>query len=260
MTDVETTRDGPVNLLRLNRPHKKNALTGAMYAALCDALEQGEASRDVAVHIIAGQPGIFCAGNDIGDFLRTALGEAGLGPDVLRFVRLLPRIQKPLIAAVDGPAVGIGTTLLLHCDLVYATGRSTFSAPFADLGLVPEAAASLLLPQRIGYARAYEMMCLGNSMTAELARDTGLINAIVASENLDATCQDAARRLASKSADALRAARSLMRGDPAAVCGRTEEEAILFARQLATPEAKAAFEDFLGKTSLSKTSLSKTGR
>jgi enoyl-CoA hydratase/carnithine racemase len=248
MSDVIVSRDGPANVLRLNRPAKKNALTNSMYAALSNALDQGERSPEVLVHIIVGQPGIFCAGNDIGDFLNTAIGAAGLGPDVLRFIRLLPRLTKPLIAGVDGAAIGIGTTLLLHCDLVYATARASFAAPFADLGLVPEAASSLLLPQRIGYARAFEMMCLGNTMSAERAREAGLINDIVDADKLDTVCMAAARTLAAKPVAALLAARTLMRGDPAAVCERTEAEAILFAKMLATDEAKAAFEAFFSRS------------
>jgi enoyl-CoA hydratase/carnithine racemase len=247
MTTIVNTRDGPANVLRFNRPEKKNALTGAMYAALSDALQAGEAADTVATHVIFGQPGIFCAGNDIGDFLKTAMGEAGLGPDVLRFIRLLPRLTKPLIAGVDGAAIGIGTTLLLHCDLVFVTPRASFAAPFADLGLVPEAASSLLLPGRIGHARAFEMMCLGNSFNADRALQSGLINAIVSEDELEAACLDASRRLAEKPKTALKAARALLQGDTSATQGRIEEEAILFKRLIETPEAKAAFDAFLSK-------------
>jgi hypothetical protein len=160
-TDVEVSRVDGAQLLRLARPEKKNALTGAMYSALCDAIEKGDADSSIAAHVIIGSGGTFTAGNDLGDFLATSRGTGVLGTDVLRFVRLLPVIRKPVIAAVDGNAIGIGTTLLFHCDLVYATPGSTFATPFLDLGLIPEAASSLLMPMRMGYARAFEMLVLG---------------------------------------------------------------------------------------------------
>ena len=245
---MEITRADGIQTIRITRAAKKNALTSAMYTAMADAIEDGDASPDVAVHVLLGSGGVFSAGNDIRDFLNSSNGTAGLGPDVLRFIRVLPVIAKPLIAGVDGPAIGIGTTLLLHCDLVYATERARFSTPFLDLGLVPEAASSLLMPQRFGYARAFEMLVLGTVMTAGQAREAGLVNAIVSEDQLEHTVTDAARRLAAKPPAALAAARRLMRGDPAAILQRANDEAEAFRWQLASPEAKAAFEAFLTKT------------
>lgn len=248
MTDIEVSRADRIQILRFNRPAKKNALTGAMYTALVEALISGDSSSDVAVHVILGSDGVFSAGNDIHDFLKTAGSNTGLGEDVLRFVRLLPLVAKPMIAGVDGLAIGIGTTLLLHCDLVYATERAQFSTPFLNLGLVPEAASSLLMPQRFGHARAFEMLALGNSFTAERAYEAGLVNAVVPVPDLETTVMAAAQRLAAKPSEALIAARRLMRGDVAPILNRIDEEAAAFKERLASPEAQAAFAQFLNKS------------
>jgi enoyl-CoA hydratase/carnithine racemase len=248
MTDIGISRVDGIQVLRLNRPAKKNALTAAMYAELVDALISGDSASDVSVHVILGTDGVFSAGNDLHDFLRTADGSAGLGDDVLRFIRLLPLVGKPLVAGVDGFAIGIGTTMLLHCDLVYATERAQFSTPFLNLGLVPEAASSLLMPARMGYARAFEMLALGNTFSAQQAREAGLVNAVVHSYELEAAVMDAARRLAAKPTEALAAARRLMRGDVAAILKRMDEEAEAFKERLASPEAKVAVAAFLNKS------------
>lgn len=257
-SDIEITLDGGVQTLRLARAAKKNALTSAMYTALADALEAGDRNRDVAAHVIVGSGGIFSAGNDIGEFLADASGDDASGPDAsgdgrgltqaaVRFIRLLPAVAKPIVAGVDGPAVGIGTTLLLHCDLVYATPGASFSTPFLDLGLVPEAASSLLLPLRAGYARAFEMLVLGEIFSAERAREAGIVNAVVSHANLETTVQGVARRLALKPPEALQAARRLMRGAPDAVLKRTGDEVAAFRERLKSPEAREAFTAFLEK-------------
>jgi enoyl-CoA hydratase/carnithine racemase len=247
---IEITASGGVQTLRLARPEKKNALTSAMYKALADALEAGDASDEIAVHVILGSGGTFSAGNDIGEFLLDATGGGNrLTDDALRFVRALPAVQKPIVAGVGGPAVGVGTTLLLHCDLVYATPDASFSTPFLDLGLVPEAASSLLLPQRAGYARAFEMLVLGEIFSAERAREAGLVNAVVSHANLEATVQSVAKRLAAKPPAALRTARKLMRGDTAAIQDRVDLEASAFRERLTSPEAQEAFAAFLEKRS-----------
>lgn len=244
--DVQTSIADGVQIIRLNRAAKKNALTGAMYATMADAIESGDADGAVAAHVIIGSGGVFSSGNDINDFLATAQGGA-VPTHVLRFILLLPRIAKPVIAAVDGPAVGIGTTMLFHCDLVYATPGAVFATPFLDLGLVPEAASSLLMPARMGYARAFEMLALGSPFPASRMQEAGLINAIVPAGDLEAKALEAAQALAAKPPEALSAARRLMRGDPADVVKRTDEEAVLFAKRLASPEAREAFQAFLEK-------------
>ena len=245
--DVVIAREGAVQVLRLSRPDKKNALTRAMYAALSDAIEAGDNDAGIAAHVITGTGGLFTAGNDINDFLAAGReGEGGSG-EVLRFIRLLPVIKKPLIAAVDGIAIGIGTTLLLHCDLVYATPGATFATPFLDLGLVPEAASSLLMPRLMGYQRAFEMLVLGDPFSAERAHEAGFVNAVVPVSELEATAVRAAQRLAAKPPQALALARQLLRGSANDVSQRVNEEAIAFQARLASPEAREAFQAFLEK-------------
>lgn len=247
MSDVEIRRQEGAQLIRLARPAKRNALTGAMYAAIVAALEEGARDPAVAAHVILGSDGVFTAGNDIADFLTTARGADGLAAEVVRFVRALPTVAKPIIAGVDGPAIGIGTTLLLHCDLVYATPGASFATPFLDLGLVPEAGSSLLMPARMGHARSFEMLVLGEIFGPERAREAGLVNAIVPTAELEDTVLAAARRLAAKPPEALAAARRLMRGDPAAIIARIDAEVAAFRERLASPEAVEAFEAFLEK-------------
>ena len=237
-----------IQTLRLTRPEKRNALTQDMYCKLSDALEMGEADDTIRVRVLLGSGGHFTGGSDIADFLVTAKGEQGAPREVLRFIEILPRMRKPVIAGVDGQAIGIGTTLLLHCDLVYATPRATFATPFLDLGLVPEAASSLLMPQVMGYQRAFEMLVLGETFSAARACNAGLVNALVDPENLEIHVMSIAARLAKKPPDALLTAKRLMRGNVNAVLERTREEAIEFARCLTSPEARAAFENFLARS------------
>lgn len=247
MAEIDVARDGAVQILRLARAEKKNALTGAMYDALSDALEMGDADPSLAAHVVVGSAGVFSAGNDIGDFVRSATGDGAVLRSVLRFLRVLPRVEKPLIAGVDGLAVGIGTTLLLHCDLVYASPQSVFRTPFLDLGLVPEAGSSLLMPQRIGYQRAFEMLVLGETFSAERMREAGMVNALVGADVLEAHALAAARRLAAKPPAALAAARRLLRGDGSRLAAVIDEEANIFAARMKSAEAREAFAAFLEK-------------
>jgi enoyl-CoA hydratase/carnithine racemase len=244
---VEISVADGVQILRLARPEKRNALTQDMYCALSDALEAGETDDAIRVRVILGSSGHFTAGNDIGDFLSTAKGDHGTPREVLRFIEVLPLLKKPLIAGVDGQAIGIGTTLLLHCDLVYATPRATFATPFLDLGLVPEAASSLLVPRLMGYPRAFEMLVLGETFSAGRACDAGLVNMLVDPEALDIHVLSVAARLAKKPPHALLTAKRLLRSDSSAVLDRTREEAAEFARCLTSPEARAAFEAFFAR-------------
>ncbi len=245
--DIEIRSDAGVQVLRINRPDKKNALTGKMYAALSDALEAGDKSDDVAVHVITGTDGLFTAGNDIGEFQSFVAGGSEFADDVTRFLRVLPRVKKPLIAAVDGAAIGIGTTLLFHCDLVYATERSTFSTPFLNLGLVPEAASSLLMPACMGYARSFEMLVLGETFDAQRMVVAGVVNRIVGVEELEPVATGAARQLAAKPPQALQSARKLMRHGADAVAARVDEELVAFMKCLKSPEAAEAFQAFVEK-------------
>ena len=246
---IVSVADG-VQTIHIARPDKKNALTTAMYAAMVDAMADGEARDDVRVHLFIGEPGAFSAGNDIVDFLAAAEGKA-LSKDVVNFLKSLATADKPLVAAVDGLAIGIGTTMLLHCDLVYASPRSMFRTPFLDLGLVPEAGSSLLAPRLMGHARAFELLCLGEAFDAARAESAGIINRIVPEADVVAAALASAKALAAKPRQALAAARRLVATGGSAtreeLISRIDEEVALFAERLASDEARLAFAAFLGR-------------
>ena len=247
MKDVLVSRDGPVLVLTLARPQKKNALTGAMYEALIEAFQNAEQDEDIAVILLRGSGGVFTAGNDIGDFIAHASSPQTMA--AYRFVEKLAGLEVPLVLAIEGPAIGIGTTMLLHCDLAYATADAHFKMPFVDLGLVPEAGSSLLLPQRIGMARATEMLLQGKGFSASRALDLGLINAIVPVQALENHAAREAVALAAKPRAALRAARRLMRGNRQELLAHIREEAVAFAAALQSGEAQKAFQSFMDKGS-----------
>jgi enoyl-CoA hydratase/carnithine racemase len=258
--DIEVKTVDRVQIMRLTRSDKKNALTGEMYDAMTDALKAGETNDGIAAHIFIGSDGVFSAGNDLKDFARP---RDAATPDMPRpshrFISTLPMVTKPMIAAVDGLAVGIGTTMLLHCDLVYVTAGASLRTPFIDLGVIPEAASSLLLPARIGYVRAFEMLCLGEPMSGEQAHSVGIANAVVPAEDLETTAMSAGRRLAAKPSGALAAARRLMRGDTGVVMKRLDEESAIFSERLASAEAQEAFAAFLEKRKPDFEKLRRTG-
>lgn len=244
---IAITREGPVQHAAIRRLAKKNALTNDMYIALADALTTANTDDSLRVTIISGEPGFFTAGNDINDFLSYA--QEGTLPDgVLKFLKALRETDKPLILAIDGPAIGIGTTMCFHADLVYATQNALFSTPFLDLGLIPEAASSYLMPKTMGHARAFEMLVLGESYSAQAAKDAGIVNAIVDSGDLLAHVMRIATRLAAKPPTALKIARQLMRLDQEIVAKVMDKETELFAAQLKSPEAVTAFTAFLSKS------------
>ncbi|MCA3600779.1 MAG: crotonase/enoyl-CoA hydratase family protein [Methylobacterium sp.] len=246
MSDVVVTREGALSILRLHRAEKKNALTGAMYTALSHALKEANADDGVGAIVILGQPGIFCAGNDIKDFIGFAMG-GGIGQPILDFLRALVANEKPLVAGVDGAAIGIGTTMILHCDYAVASNRSVFATPFVDLGLVPEAASSLIVPQLMGNRLAFEMLATGAKFDANRARETGLVNAVTEPATLEADTLETARAIAARPREAVRLTRRLIRGDPSAILARIDEEAKLFSERLMSREARQAFEAFLAK-------------
>jgi enoyl-CoA hydratase/carnithine racemase len=243
---VIVTDDGPVRLLRLNRPEKKNALTDAMYDRLSDALESAAATPAIRSVVIAGGPAAFTAGADLNDFLRAAHGE-GLRPQAVRFLHALAASGKPLIAAVEGIAVGIGTTLLLHCDYVAAADNVRFQTPFVHLGLVPEAASSLLMPRLMGPRRAFELLVMARPFSAADAKAAGLVNEVVPPGEAEAAAFEAARHIATLPAEAVALSRRLIRGDVAEVGKRIDEEAELFRQRLKSDEARAAFEAFFSR-------------
>jgi enoyl-CoA hydratase/carnithine racemase len=232
--------------ITMNRSAKKNALTGPMYDAMTAAMEKADSSDDIRAIVLEGSGGSFTAGNDLADFLATATrGEENRAG---YFIRKIGMLDTPIVAAVDGVAVGVGTTLLFHCDLVYATASAKFRMPFLDLGLVPEAASSILAPARFGMAKASEYILLAEAFGPQEAKDLGLINAIVEPEALGATAMEAARKLAAKPPAAMRAARRLMRGDRKDIVAAMERETVAFAEALRSPEARAAFTAFLSKS------------
>ncbi len=251
--DIEIAVADEIQVIRFTRPDKKNAFTGGMYDAMSAALDRGETDDDIVAHVFIGSGGIFNAGNDINDFIRRAKaggsagGDEGIPTPSLSFIKRLPKVTKPMIAAVDGLAIGIGTTMLFHCDLVYATPTASLRTPFLDLGLVPEAASSLTAVLRMGNARAFELLCLGEPFSAERGKEAGIINAIVPAAELEATALKAARRLAAKPRGALLAARRLMRGDPSALSAQIEAEARVFRERMGSAEAQEAFAAFFEK-------------
>lgn len=241
------TLGGRISVIRINRPDKKNALTRAMYRAMADALDAVSADGTVRVAVILGGAGAFSAGNDMGDFLAYAEGGA-LGTEIIDFLKTLATFDKPLISGVDGLAIGIGTTMHLHCDLTFATQRSEFRTPFADLGLVPEAASSLLAPRVMGHQRAFALLAAGASFSAAAALEAGLICKLVEDEEmLEETVFEAARALADKPPQALKIARDLLRGSHRDILARIDEEARHFSERLRSEEARAAFNAFLAR-------------
>lgn len=245
MTDLVTVSDeGPVRIVRMNRPEKKNALTMAMYDAMADAIETA-GNSGVRCLLIAGHPSAFCAGNDIGDFLAAASQGGALGAPILRFLYALARCELPLVAAVRGNAIGVGTTLLLHCDHVVAAHDARFATPFVGLGLVPEAASSLIAPRLMGQARAFSLLVMGRPLAADEAKAAGLVNTVVASDAVEAEAMKAAAEIAALPPQGVLASRRLMRGAPDEIIARIDQEAEQFKTRLQSTEAQAAFTAFM---------------
>jgi len=246
MSDILIHTDGGVSTITFNRLDKKNALTEAMYSALAEAMQQAASDDAVRVLVIQGDASVFTAGNDIKDFLEHP--PTSTDAPVFRFLRQLVSFPKPLIAAVAGPAVGVGTTMLFHCDLVYAGDNAAFAMPFVNLGLCPEAGSSLLAPQLVGHQRAAELLLLGEPFLAETARDIGLVNRITAPTEVNALALAQAQRLASKPMSSLLETKRLLKqGQQAALLERLAEEATVFARMLGEPAAREAFTAFMEK-------------
>ena len=232
--------------IELARIDKKNALTGAMYDAMAKAMAAAEADPAVRAILIHGTRDCFTAGNDLNDFLDRSAG--GGASAAFSFITGLPKLAKPLIAAVGGPAVGIGTTMLLHCDLVYASPRARFQMPFVPLGLVPEAASSLLLPMIAGYQRAAELLLLGQPFTADKALAAGFVTEIVAEEKLLDHARAAAAAVAALPPASVRLTKQLMKRQlREAIASQMEEEGRFFAERLQSGEAKEAMTAFFEK-------------
>ena len=244
--DILSSKAGGICRIEFNRPDKKNAITATMYQLMADALKDAESDSAVRAILIAGKPDIFTAGNDLEDFMRNP--PVGDDAPVIRFMMTLSHATKPVIAAVAGAAVGIGTTMLAHCDLVYAADNAKFSLPFTPLGLCPEFGSSLLLPQMLGHQRASEKFMLGEAFSAQEAHDIGFVSKVVPLDQFDAFVQAQAAKLVALPASSLRVTKRLMRGNQAAeVDAKIREELTHFIAMLGAPEAKEAFAAFFEK-------------
>lgn len=233
---VTTSRQGAALHLRLNRANKKNALTQDMYQALLDGINEAEADESIHAVVFSAEGDSFCAGNDLGDFLRH--GELTPQAPVFKLLKRLPELSVTLVASVQGVAIGIGTTLLMHCDLIYAADDAVFALPFVDLALVPEAGSSLLLPQMVGYPRAAELLLLGEPFNAAKAKDMGLINDVVALSELDNTVASVVKKLEAKPPQALRNSKRLLKTPVESTSVRIERELEVFMKALASEEAQ----------------------
>lgn len=243
---VHTETADRIATIRLDRIEKKNALTAAMYQAIADAIGAAEADAQVRAILIHGQADCFCAGNDLKDFLEHP--PHGDDSPVFRFLQTISRAEKPIVAAAGGPAIGIGTTMLLHCDLVYAAPETRFQLPFVSLGLVPEAGSSLLLPMLAGYQRAAELMLLGQPFNAAKALAAGIVTEVVPGGDLLQHARDSAAAIAALPPSSVRMTKALMKKSMAqAVAGQIRDEGMLFRERLAGPEAKEAMTAFFEK-------------
>lgn len=246
MSDILEHAEGGVLTLTLNRLERKNSLTSDMYGRLADAIERARDDASVRVVLLQGHETVFSAGNDIGDFLNKP--PAGENSPVFRFLHGIAAFPKPLLAAVCGPAVGVGTTMLFHCDLVYAGDNAAFSMPFVNLGLCPEAASSLLVPQMLGYHRAAEALMLGEPFMAEAALEVGLVNRVLPPTEANAYAAAQARKLAAKPITSLVETKRLMKkGQQQAVLQQMADEGESFRQMLTAPAAKEAFTAFMEK-------------
>jgi enoyl-CoA hydratase/carnithine racemase len=242
---IETSEKDGILTIRMNRPDKKNALTVDMYDEMAKAIKNAGKNPDVRVIMITGSADSFCAGNDLQDFLSNP--PKGQNSPVMKFLKEISSAKLPIVAAVNGTAVGVGVTMLLHCDFVYVSKDATLSMPFVNLGLVPEAGASLLLPRIAGHAKAAEMLMLGEPFTPKTALEIGLANAICEADEVEKTALKTAKKLAAKPRDALLHTKALLRRDFESVAARIEAEAEVFKECLESDDAKEAFKVFKEK-------------
>jgi enoyl-CoA hydratase/carnithine racemase len=244
VADDEATRT-----ITMRRPEKKNTLTQEMYLAMSDAIDSAQSNPAIRCFIITGRSGVFTAGNDIGDFLQAATTDR----DVVRprnsviFLQSLVNNRKPIVAAVDGIAIGIGTTMLFHCDYVVASTTAAFSSPFLQYGLVPEGATSLLVPRMVGHQRAFAMLIMGRSMSAADAREAGFVNVVVPPGHAVVEAQKVARDICSLPAEAVTISRKLLKLPTEDLVRRIDQEDHFFGERMRSPEAISAFQNFLSR-------------
>jgi enoyl-CoA hydratase/carnithine racemase len=235
-----------VFVLQINRPDKKNALTQSMYAALADGIKSADQDSDIRVILITGVENCFTSGNDVNDFIKAP--EMGTERPSVQFMKAIAFAHKPVIAAVGGMAIGIGTTMLLHCDLVYASEDAFLQLPFTNLGLCPEAGSSLLLPQIVGHQRASELLLLGERFSAQKAMEYGFVNEVLPAAGYMDHAMNKAHHLAKLPADSVQTSKALIKRNQATPMNETiQSELLQFARLLQSPEAQAIFQAFLNK-------------
>jgi enoyl-CoA hydratase/carnithine racemase len=244
VTDEEATR-----VITLRRPEKKNAITQDMYRAMSDAIDSAQNNAEIRCLMITGGSGVFTAGNDLEDFLKdgTSNPDRPRTSTATKFLYSLAHNAKPLVAAVEGVAIGIGTTMLFHCDYVLASKTATFSTPFIHLGLVPEGASSLLMPRTIGHQRAFATLVMGRTVSADEAREAGFVNVVVAPGDTEAEARKVAREISALPAEAVAISRKLLKLSPEDMTRRIDQESHLFGERMRSKEAIAAFKAFFAR-------------
>src|SRR6202171_6088474 len=246
---LTVTDDDAVRVITLRRVEKKNAITQDMYRSMRDAIDTAQTSPKIRCIMITGGAGFFTAGNDLENFLKdgTSNTDVPRASESTRFLYSLADNAKPIVAAVDGIAIGIGTTMLFHCDYVVASTAATFSTPFIHLGLVPEGASSLLAPRTMGHQRAFAMLVMGRTVSADDARIAGFVNAVVAPGHTEAEARKVAREICALPAEAVAISRKLLRLPPEDMTRRIDQEGHLFAERMRSKEAVAAFQAFFSR-------------
>ena len=242
VSDEDATR-----VITLRRPEKKNAITQDMYRLMSEAIDKAQNNPDIRCIVITGGSGVFTAGNDLEDFLKDSTSDSDVprgASNAAKFLYSLAHNVKPIIAAVDGVAIGIGTTMLFHCDYVLASKTATFATPFINLGLVPEGASSLLMPRTMGHQRAFAMLVMGRTMTADDARDAGFVNVVVSPGHTEAEARKVAREICNLPAEAVAISRKLLKLPPEDMTRRIDQEGHLFGERMRSKEAVAAFKAF----------------
>jgi len=240
------TDENTMRVIRMRRPEKRNAITQEMYRRMSDAIDTAQNNPEIRCIIITGGSGVFTAGNDLEEFLQesTAGDEGPRASNAVKFLYSLAHNTKPIIAAVDGVAIGIGTTMLFHCDYVLASTAATFSTPFIHLGLVPEGASSLLVPRTMGHQRAFAMLVMGRAMSAEEAQIAGFVNVVVSPGHTEGEARKVAREICHLPAEAVAMSRKLLKLPPEDLTRRIDQESHLFGERMRSKEAIAAFKAF----------------
>ena len=246
---VTVSDEDAVRVIKLSRPEKKNAITQDMYRDMSAAIDGAQDNASIRCLILSGESGAFTAGNDLEDFLKDGTSNTGTprASNAVKFLHSLAHNAKPIVAAVDGIAIGIGTTMLFHCDQVVASTRSRFATPFIHLGLVPEGASSLLAPWLMGHQRAFSMLVMGHALTAEEARAAGFVNKVVEPDDIEAEARKVAHEIAALPAEAVAASRKLLKHAPEDLVRRIDHEGRLFGERMRSAEAVAAFKAFFAR-------------